>query len=119
MSRNWLRLEFKSERCAGGAARDNQSGSAVEDSPPVERPTPTAEESHPAGEGNTRCGAHEVRQRTAGEVNQRAAMTQENYDAKTKYANATHEIEILMSSVSGGTRKGYRRSWKHWLMFCQ
>ena len=49
----------------------------------------------------------------------RSRTTQEQYDDKMMYAETTHKIEILMKSLRGGTRAGYRGSWKHWVNFCR
>lgn len=48
-------------------------------------------------------------------------IAQERCDAKMKYDKTAHKIEISTSSVRNGTQKGYRRSWKRWLLFrrCQ
>ena len=34
-------------------------------------------------------------------------------------AKTTHKIDILMTSLSDGARKGYIRSWKRWMSFCE
>ena len=82
---------------------------------PAERQESAAEESPPVDNWNARCGAHGVAKEGACEVGRRILLTREMYDSEMNYATETHKIDIRMASLSTVARKGYRRSWEHWI----
>ena len=66
-----------------------------------------------------RCGARVARDNRAVEVADRTLLTQSQYDAKLSYAITTRKMEVLMQSISTGTKTGYTRSWSQWGNFCR
>lgn len=118
--RNWLRLEGVSENWGEAVDKASPSrGSAAEECRPVEHQEPTAEDSLPVDNWNTRCGAEDVMKEGAFETGRRMPLTQEMYGAEMTYAKTAHEVEVLMNSLSAGTRKGYSRCWEHCVSFCR
>ena len=116
--RNWLRLECAAENwdTAAEVARSNGADSVVE-CRPVSNPSEGKLEGPTEDDNNTRRGAQTIQQKEAFKVSTGTRTTQDQYDAKMRYAKTTHKIEISTKSLSDGTRAGHRGSWIQWAHF--
>ena len=109
MARNWARVGIKSEDWeSGDRGTGGRAGAQAEEGLPgepakSEDPTDQRDEAR-----RTRCGAHGVERNggEAQEVTRRTKITHDLYDSKMTYGETTHKIEILLRSLSRGTRVG-------------
>ena len=117
--RNWLRLEFASENWedAAAAAGPARGAALVVCRPVVYHPGVQADGAQ-GGEKNTRRGEQAVQNDRAVQTEKRVRMTQDLYDSEMNYAKTTHNIDLLMGSLSKGTQSGYSRSWRRRMAFC-